>query len=61
MNRADTNTFPWMITMAIWLKSEDNPYLVREFYWLTETERLLDDLRTFGIRVETQPAVQHKG
>lgn len=60
MNHADSRTFPWATTMVIWLKGEDNPYLIREFSWLSETERLLDHLRSFGIRIETQSAVTHK-
>lgn len=52
MNHADSRTFPWATTMVLWLKSENNPYLIREFSWLSETERLLDQLRAFGIRVE---------
>jgi hypothetical protein len=52
MNHADSRTFPWATTMVLWLKSENNPYLIREFSLLSETERLLDQLRAFGIRVE---------
>ncbi len=52
MNHADSRTFPWARTMVFWLKSENDVYLIREFSWLSETERLLDQLRESGIRVE---------
>ena len=52
MNHADSRTFPWAITMVIWLKNENSPFLMREFSWLSAPEEFLKQLRTYGIRVE---------
>lgn len=44
--------FPRATVMVIWLKGENNPYLVREFSWLSRTAEFLEQLRASGIRVE---------
>jgi hypothetical protein len=52
MSHADWKSFPWTKIMVIWLKRENNPYLIREFSWLSATEEFLKQLRASGIRVE---------
>ena len=52
MNHPDPKSFPRAKVMVIWLRNESDPYLMREFSWLSTTEDLLERLQEYGIRVE---------